>query len=108
MQSDMHGEQGSSSPPSVAAPMPASPSMSIREPRECLPFDENCADLQAAANTPGDNGNPTYDELLNPFCRRGYARQDSIAVLKTRLPTMDAVGRKRACGMGDAMSTTER
>ena len=45
--------------------------------------------------------------VVNLFGRKDYTLTDSEAEVRTRLPTMDAGGQKRAREMADAMDTYE-
>ena len=69
------------------------------------PFDQNCVERVAPADTRGHYENLTYDELRRPRCKRVYAQKDSKAASQTRLNAKNAIERKRARHMEDAMTT---
>ena len=62
---------------------------------------------QAPLVTEGDYDHLTYDELRNLRRRGGRAGCNSKAVLKTRLPTVGAIGRKRSNDVAGTMRTSE-
>ena len=70
-------------------------------------LDKKCSQLPEPNGTEGDFDRPTYDEFHRLRLRRGNARKDSTTELITRLPTMVAVGRKRACDKEDSEDTSE-
>ena len=90
--------------PSLSAEATFSPSLLLRVPFGPS-FDEECTRLPGPEKTPGDYDYLTYDTLDQLCRRRGYAKKNSKAVLKTRLSTMDADDRKRVREKGEAAST---
>ena len=65
------------------------------------------AKLPAPTGAHGDYDHLTNDKHHNPLRRRGFARKESKATMKTCLSTMDAVGRSRGSEIGGAMDTSE-
>ena len=97
----------------AVVPVPASPSFSVPAPSHlALPgrlppasssFHKNCTRLLEPAQTQGDYDYLTYGGLHDLYRRRGRAIIESKAVLRTRLSTRGAVGRKRNCDVAGAM-----
>ena len=112
----MFVDPGFPSPFPAVVQAPASAPLSARVPLAPPPsalllpvnssFDGNCSQLPAPIDTQGDYDHLTNDELNDLHRRRGYAREDSKAVPKTRLAPMDAVERKRNSDMADTMDTS--
>ena len=107
-------ESSSPSPGWIPAPSPfplsiraaSSPSLSAQSPPAAPSFDRECTQSQAPAATRSDYNPLTYNELHHVCLRRGHAREDSKALPGTRLPTTDAVERKRVLENENAMDTS--
>ena len=63
--------------------------------------------MRAPKGARGDFDQPTYGEPHQSRQKRGYSLKDSEAALSTRVTRMDAMDRKRARDVVDAMDTSE-
>ena len=115
-QSDMLEVPGSSPPPPVTAPAPASPSLafkvssspssSVQLPPVSSSFGRDGMLVQPPPVSQGDYDHLAFDEQRD-FCRqRGFARGDSKAGLRTRSVPMDAGEQKRKADMADDMDAS--
>ena len=91
---------------SVQSP-PASPT-SAQAPPVGSPCDKNYSQLPGPEGTWGDCDRDTYDGHHRLCRRRGLPRKCAGAVSNTRLPTTDAVGRKRTRDREAGMDTSEK
>ena len=92
-------ESGSGPRPEMI-PVPDSPSLSVQLPTPQGPavipqplefsFDRTCAPSQVPREDGAQNAELTWGHLRDQCSQRGYWQEESKAVSKTRLPTMDA------------------
>ena len=94
------------SPPPPLIRVTSPPCLSVELPPADASFDGKCTQLKERAATRSDYDQLTYNELHQVCRRRGNARKDSRAVLKTRLSTTGAVERKRAHDNENVMDTS--
>ena len=116
-QSGDNGVTGSSPRAPAALPAPSSPYLSNEVPIASFvngsgtpgrsSFDKKCTQLLRPVDTRRKDAHLTHDELHNLCRRRCYAQTNFKEVLRTRLPTTDAVGRERNNDAADAKETSE-
>ena len=97
---------GPTAPPPLSVQSPSSPSLSAQLPPPDPPLEQNCAISHEpnCAESPEDFHALPYDELHQLCRRRGHAKEDSKAALKTRPSTMVLSGHKRAHDTSGEMS----
>ena len=92
------GDSGihSGSSASLPAQLPSSPSLSIRLPPAGRSSRRNFGGPEDPCRTPQKYVTAIHGELHQPRRSRGYAKKDTEAAPKMRLPAMDTLERKRA------------
>ena len=86
--------------------VPSSASLSDQVPTKVRPSARSIHSCGSRGDQ-GDQSRLTHDKPNQLRRRRGKARKDSRAALKTRLATMDAMDRKQARDAVDAIGTSE-
>ena len=89
------------------APNPSSLSLSVQFASLGSPFDGYRVERVVPADKQESYENLTYCELRRLCSQLDYARKDSKAASETRLKSMDAIERVRACDMADATDTLD-